>query len=293
MGKWLGIIAICIVATCALAVLLLWSLSPQPVSVCLGLTGNTLATCIAGLDHALGLAVFKITAVSAAISAVATVALVVTIIFTSRATDAAVQASKSAEHAVQLGREAMARELRPYLSQSLTYNNYRLGTDGRISFRCIGIEWENVGNLPAVSVRARTNHVLLPGALPVDFSFPDREMSDAVTMIGTGKSFSSPTSDLTLDEVAEVLAGEKVLHVWSWVEYEGIESNRRFRSEYYASYGFFNPSGEANAEAIDLSIYNTLQDRFNGCDDTCMRHPVTKSAPRLLPKDAGRAMSRA
>jgi hypothetical protein len=280
MHKWLIAIAAFLLATTGLSALFLWLLGPELGATCRGLTGAALDSCVAQYALAVARSSFKITAIGAAISAVATVALVITIIFTARATEAAVEASAAAKHAVELARDTMTRELRPYIIQAHPNNEYQLDNDGAIIARVVRIMWTNVGNTPALNVRARAHHILTDAALPSDFDFPDREMADGASTLGKDMNFGSPTLRLTLEEVEEVISGTKFLHVWSWVEYEGFETNRRFRSEFYAVITYYSPSGRAVADDKDLSLFVNLQDRFCGVDDTCTHPPKTPLAPR-------------
>lgn len=212
------------------------------------------------------------TMLSILVSGVGTVALVVTVYYSRRATLAAVQASSAAQTAIGHAREASIRELRPYMVQQTTMNNRILNADGAIlPVRRIDVRWRNEGRTPAINVRARANHLVCDGPLPADFAFPDRDSNNAVGTIGAGRTFDSPTANITFDEIRLLMAGKQTLHLWSWVEYEGFDPDVRYRSEYHVTVDYW---GTNDLESENLNITTNLVKSFNGVDSGSFRPPA-------------------
>lgn len=265
--RWIGIFAATAGAAAVLTWLLMWIGGYEADFPCAGLSPSD---CVDAQALSLDRTALVATLVGIALSAIGTAALVVTIVYTSKATAAAVEAARAADHAVALARETAGRELRPYMAFDDLTMAYQSGDDGRaISWR-VRVEWINTGATPAINVRAKTNHILVEGDLPDNFDFPDRPMNEAVGVVGREKKFRSPTADMTLEQVADVLGGRFRLFVWSWVEYEGFEGPRGFRSEWHSEISLWGVSDPADTELKNESL---LRSRFNGTDNRCHRPP--------------------
>lgn len=212
-----------------------------------------------------------LTIISIVVSSISTVALIITIMYSARATKAAAEASDASRISVELTRDSIRRELRPYMTASQLNNNHVRGSDGNISSRSLGLVWENVGSTPALNVHSRCNLLIFDGDFPQDFDFPDVENQQSdVGVIGTGKTFQSNSRLISLDEVREVIAGSRKLRLWGWVEYDGFEQNQRFRTEYHVEVVWYNA---VDADDPDLLVWYTFMHEFNGLDDNCMRKP--------------------
>ncbi|MGO6967800.1 hypothetical protein [Rhizobium leguminosarum] len=212
------------------------------------------------------------TVIGISLSAIGTFALVVTIVLSAKATNAAVAAADAAVLTVKIARDTAVRELRPYVS----FKNYQLSwntDDNDVSHWRVRIGWQNTGITAALSVRSSTNHIVIDGpngVLPNQFDFPDRDGKDlAIGALGRDGSFYQGTYAIPVSEIQRVVDGRATLFVWSCVEYEGLESERRYRTEMAGKFAFFG--GPATNK--DISSNYTYIDNFNGVDDKCFRPP--------------------
>lgn len=206
------------------------------------------------------------------LSAIGTLALVVTIVLSARATQAAIVAADAANLAVAIARETSIRELRPYVS--LTAHQMYWNSDNDIIHTWfVRIGWRNTGVSSALKVRALTNHIVVDGVdvrLPEQFDFPDRASDNTwIGSLGRDGSFYQGTAAIPVGDIQRIIDGEATLFVWSWVEYEGLESNQRYRTEFAASFFVYN--GPATNREIGSNY--TYIDRFNGVDHSAFRPP--------------------
>ncbi|MBX7536037.1 hypothetical protein K3175_10230 [Qipengyuania sp. GH1] len=244
-----------------------WALSEFFFSNCQSLaSGVSVETCneIASykLDQgALFAAVFGIS-----VSSVSAIALIVTIYFTSRATEAAVRAADSAERSIEISREIVTIQLRPYVVGHDINLVWSPNDCGEVQARYLQIVWENVGETPAINVLATVNFTIIEGELPEDFHFPGREKNNSAGSIGKSKSVTSSTALIDLDQMQKVLEGDKILHLWGYVEYSGTNSSKRYRTELYSTVNFWNAKSVYD---INLKHGSTIKEVFNGMDDYC------------------------
>jgi hypothetical protein len=216
--------------------------------------------------------------VGIAISAVGTIALLITIIYTARATTAAMEASKSAKAALDIAKESQLLDLRPYINLSDVSQTYSLDEEGKISSRSMRLVWENVGNTPALNVHASINHEFFDDPIPDNFLFTDNmPYGTHAGTVGKDKQIASNGVPISLYEIQNVINGRKKMHLWGWVEYEGFEGLRRYRTEYHCSITFYMAKDAADEK---LAIWYIIADRFNGSDETCTIRPKTRLASR-------------
>ena len=235
--------------------------------------------CAERQSYALDRAMLLSAVVGIGISAVGTIALLITIIYTAKATTAAMEASKSAKAALDIAKESQLLELRPYINVSEVSQTYGLDEDGNICSRSMRLIWENVGNTPALNVHASINHEFFDDAIPENFLFNDNNpFSTHAGTVGKDKQIASNGALISLDKIAQVITGQKKMHLWGWVEYEGFEGLRRYRTEYHCSITFYMSKDPADEK---LAMWYIIADRFNGSDETCTHKPKTTLARRF------------
>lgn len=270
-------------ATILLGAILVWLSNGLSVGTCSDPARRD--TCQAARSFALDRGLNIITAIGIALSAIGTVVLILTVALTARGTRAAVIAAEAATQAIDLARTSGIRELRPYLTSIGTWSMHRVDAADlkTIAEYYVDVRWQNVGQTPALNVRASANCAVVDGSLPPDFDYPSRGGSDVVGSTGRDQWFNSATQAISTADVDSVMRGEKQLHVWSWVEYEGFEPGVRYRSESHVRIVYW---GGRSAQDPELKASIVLEDGFNGMDATCHRPPMTPSAVRLAEPSA-------
>ncbi|WHO73935.1 hypothetical protein [Rhizobium sp. BT03] len=216
------------------------------------------------------------------LSAIGTFALVITIGLSSKATQAAVAAADAANVSLAHARETSIRELRPYL----TYKSYRFMyyTDDaeNITNWSIDISWQNTGVSLAINARSVTNCLIVDGprgSLPDDFDYPDWTRNSKSGVFGREGSFSTSTPYISVADLQRIIDKQATLLVWSWVEYEGVESDQIYRTELGCVFKVFNSPG---AEHNFRSNF-TYAGPFNGADNRSFRTPGEPARQRTEP----------
>ncbi|PWE57274.1 hypothetical protein DEM27_06455 [Metarhizobium album] len=228
--------------------------------------------CMQRTDAAANRSLLIATVIEIALSAIGTLAVVATIFLSAQATKAAVAAADAANLAVALARETAARELRPYVTFDSWSLEYKLDANGGIESWLVKVTWKNTGISPATSVRAKATHDIREEELPTHFSFPDRVGDESAGSLGKDGTVSTCTEFIPVAEIQAILDGSTRLFVWSWVEYEGFEAERIYRSEWHSELHLWN--GPATNQ--DLKGSNGLREQFNGSDEHCFRQPARK-----------------
>lgn len=283
VSRWVSALLLVTVFVVAVGLSLVWLTDLGHEQFCARtLSGQAWTMCNDERGYALARSGSFVAVLGIALSAIGTVALVVTIYYTSQATEAAVEASRSARLAVTITQETAIQELRPYMVATGYQSSYQMDASGRATAWMVQIIWKNTGQTPAKNVSACANHLLYPEAhkpLPPGFAYPDRnELDRAVGIVGSDATFLSPTDWIPLDDVADVMAERAVLHVWGCVEYEGFQLGTRYRTEYHCRVRYW---GAADPTDPNLRSTNALEREFHGMDSTCLRPPQTPPAARL------------
>lgn len=222
--------------------------------------------CIAGrqieLDHSLYLA----SVIGIALSAIGTVALVLTIFLSKQATDAAVEASRAANEAIQLTKESSTREFRPYIRYHTHSMYFWKDASGDIANWRVHLTWINAGITPAINVRTILNSTLAEKELPPDFPFTDRDVNSVAGTLGKDQTVEARSDWMSATDIQRVVDGDLQLYVWGWIEYEGFEVDRIYRTEFHVR---LHLSGSDE----QMKCPSTYIPRFNGMDSKSYHPP--------------------
>lgn len=201
--------------------------------------------------------------------------LAFTLIYTMRSTRAAIIAAEAATAATEESKRTAERTLRPYISLAeMNHSWYYLPNDPSRSLAGwrFTIVWKNAGQTPADKIFAKTNaSTTLGSEIPADFSFPDAwEGNGACGGLGPGLTLHSYV-DVSLSDIQTAIAKRDIVLFWAWVEYEGLETNIRRRTEYCCTITF-------RGDPVDplCSFFYSAQERFNGHDSFCSSPPSTR-----------------
>lgn len=176
------------------------------------------------------MAVFGVVAVGISIWAVALVRR--TLHATRDALKEAQRTTLVAEKALEETRLSNELQLRAYVYVSNTTWRIakRPGTD-EVTDCSLTIEWRNCGATPALRSRVMSNSDVLAGDLPSNYPYPDYVPPGPALSTKTERSNIGPGQPIQsrvgvkLNDAQMVAKNERLLFVWSWVEYDDIFDN--------------------------------------------------------------------
>jgi hypothetical protein len=178
------------------------------------------------------------------------------------------------------------RELRAYVSvKEILMDDFRhpdvLSTyagvgivKGQIHNYRISAIVANGGETPTRKALINVNCDLRNDTLPDDFDFPDGKLTEAAA-IGPHGTFCSPGFFVSIADVKKIIAKEKKLYVWGWIDYNDVfDDTPRHRTEFC-----FDISPDEVPDGGNISMRFPTYGRFNGIDGDCMRRPGPYEEP--------------
>lgn len=186
------------------------------------------------------------------------------------ATDAARVAADAAKEAVDHARRSSDLELRPYVENNhVMFDRYT--EDNKVKTTEIKLTWRNIGKTPARNVRTFMGWA--SGGKDHDWShFDFRERPDWVSEGGQvgpeSHIYTYSHFKIPVEELAAVSAGEKSIIFYGSIEYDGLDSTRRHRTEVA---GKMIVSGDVTA--LDSTYSFRFLGRHHGFDEDCLYRP--------------------
>ena len=143
----------------------------------------------------------------------------------------------------------------------------------------LSIQWKNSGNTPTRHLRMWTNLSAKTEPIPDDFSFPDLGTGDIPTFIAPHNTVDSVPLDLSLDDLELLIANNRHIYAWGWVEYDDVfERTPRHRTEFCYKFTAGGNPRDPNRMTFNWTTHN----KYNGADEECETPLKTAS-----PKDMG------
>ncbi|MBN8528237.1 MAG: hypothetical protein J0M36_03250 [Caulobacterales bacterium] len=201
------------------------------------------------------------------------------------ATQAALVAAEAAKEAVDHARQTSQIELRPYMVfDADEWTPLHDDAPGVITYWRLKVTWRNTGRTPARNVCLRLMYA--DGGADVDWSrfvFPDPlDTQPQVGSVSAGNTISM-TTEIPIQTMQSVFAGERRLMFYGWIEYDGFADAPRHRSECAMHVRVLTSPDKMEAE-----FDHAFSDRHNGDDESCMYRPRTmisaKAPQRMAPR---------
>lgn len=220
----------------------------------------------------IGVATLKLTSLGIVASIVSTVALLITIFFSARATEAATQAAKAASDSLEHVEYYSSLEFRPYMVVDSLLKSYIMDAEGQPTKWRFDFRWKNAGKTPARRVISRTEFAIFDSGIPAGFSFPWREATMVPASAGPNMPFTSSTPYIEIETLEAVGRGDKQLHVYAWIEYQGFRPGERYRTEAHLQIWLLkdprNPQEFTHSTGLAMG--------HNGMDEGCTK-PIASS----------------
>lgn len=197
---------------------------------------------------------------------------------------ATVKLWRSTDRLVEGAERTAERQLRAYVSvKEIKMEGYRFasvigvgGTEilGQIHNYRISVVVENVGATPTRFGLGNINWELRDDELPDDFQFPDGGIVEFAA-IGARGTFNTPDFFMTFSNIEKVIAKQKKLYVWGWIDYNDVfEDTPRHRTEYC-----FDIRPDVVPDGRNIYMRFPTHGRFNGTDGDCLRQPGPYKQP--------------
>ena len=201
------------------------------------------------------------------------IALLLTIRLSRKATLAAIAAADAADAAVKTAQQSAALELRPYVSLSDFNWQWLSGPDDPnkiVSWRLV-LVWKNSGQTPAKNVRTWLSVDTFDlTESPAGIDYPDKgNFLSAGNPLGPGQTLGSRV-EVPLENFVAAWEKTKALYYWGWVEYDGIDTEMRHRTEICAR---LLVGSDPKIEGMKLS--DLISTPFNAMDNDCVQEPKT------------------
>ena len=192
--------------------------------------------------------------------------LVWTLRLTNKAANAAANAANAAIRTIDHEVNISKIELRPYVLRTKT--EAWKGPNGKWVFRIV---WMNHGKTPARKAFASSWLGRFTAGMPADYGFPtDPNHFIEPAIIGPNGDTMNTVCTIGEKELGESIDLGEQLHLWGWIEYEGINGAGKYRTEYHVI-----ARGQKNADETYQITSFSIAKGFNGVDEDCLRPPGT------------------
>ena len=143
------------------------------------------------------------------------------------------------------------------------------------------VRWKNSGTTPTRNLRLFLALSIRKDGLPDSFDFPVLEVPDVHVMIAPGSTIDSVELPISLEDMEDIVAEKKYLHVWGWAEYDDVfEGTPRHRTEVCIRWRVGGNVRDPQKFSSRYEIYG----RHNGADEECEFPVVTASSKDMRQK---------